>query len=124
MVSLWLGCIDSESALDDLIKTEYNEDGDYIPSEFAKKFSINRYDEDNRESEFYEEPLKSLESILEGFSHDKVIIPKLKEFNFTRDITEYNCAILLYDFEYDQRIKESKQKQCYLEYIGSVEYKK
>jgi len=121
-VSLWLGYIDSEGDLDELMQVTYSEDGDYIPSRFGRLFSISRYDDATREAEFYDEQLQSLEEFLEGFSYDEIIIPKFKEFPIQNEITRYNCVVLLYNFEYDQKVKTSEQENCYFEFIGSVNY--
>ena len=122
IVSLWLGCIDSDDALDELMEVKYNKDGDSFPSKFAEIFFISRYDDDYREADFYEKPKNSLEKVLEGFSYYKIITPKFKEFKIIQEVKDYNCVILLYDFEYDGKVKKSKQKSLYLEYIGSTKY--
>ena len=122
IVSLWLGSIASENDLNELLKINYSEDGDLIPSEFAKAFSITRYNDATREAEFLETSQESLERILEGFSYDDFIVPKFKKYSIVHDISKYNCVILLYDFEYDQEIKSTKRDDYYFEFIGSTNY--
>ncbi|MCL2151749.1 MAG: immunity 22 family protein [Oscillospiraceae bacterium] len=121
-VSLWLGNMDLAEDLEQLMKVSYNEDGDYIPSEFANCFSIARYDEATREAEFYDEPQHTLEELLEGFSYDDVIIPELKKFQIKRNIEEYNCVVLLYDFKYEQELDIYEHENFFFEFIGSVKY--
>lgn len=121
-VSLWLGCLGSENDLAELLEVAYSEDGEYIPSKFARLFSIERYDDATREAEFYEEKFSSLAEMLEGFSYDEIIIPKLKDFPIRYPITKYNCVVLLYNFAYNQKVNVSEQENCYFEFIGSVKY--
>ena len=122
MVSLWLGRISSETELDELMNVNYSEDGDFVPSKFAQCFSITRYDDATREAEFYEKPQESIEGLLEGFSYDDCIIPKYKEFPIERELTEYNCVILLYNYVYDNVMKNSNERESYFEFVGSVDY--
>ena len=121
-VSLWLGNMESAEDLDQLLKVSYSVDGDYIPPEFANCFSIARYDEATREAEFFDEPLYTLEELLEGFSYDDIIIPELIKFPLKRNIEEYNCVVLLYNFEYEQDISSYEHEDFFFEFVGSVNY--
>ncbi|BBW97522.1 immunity 22 family protein [Geobacillus icigianus] len=118
-VSLWVGHFKSAKEFQEYLLVKYNEDGDAIPSEFEKEFKIEYYDEDFKETHFYNEPSQSFENLLEGFSYDNVIIPKFLNLNNGDLIEKVNSIVLLYDFKYDGTVKETRN----LKYIGSVDYK-
>lgn len=120
-VSLWAGNINSSEELDKLLKISYTEDGDFIPSMFAHRFGIERYDDALKEAEYYNEADNVLSRLLEGFSYDDVIIPKFISFCDEILQRKYNAVILLYDFKYVDYNKTIINKSI-LEFLGSVEY--
>lgn len=121
-VSLWVGNIHSLEELDHLLEISYSVDGDFIPSMFASSFDIDRYDDAVREAEFYGEADNQLGRMLEGFSYDDVIIPKLLSLCGVQLQKKYNVVILLYNFKYEGVRKKSTINTSNLEFLGSVEY--
>ena len=119
-VSLWLGNFNNEETFREFMEIKYTDDGDSIPSKFKKQFKIDYYDIDFSEVDYMEEKSNDLEVLLEGFSNDYEIIPKLNE-KYNGGI--YNSIVLLYDFEYDNNINY-KNRNNILEFIGCVDYSK
>ena len=120
-VSLWLGNFNNEKTFREFMEIKYTDDGDSIPSKFKKQFKIDYYDIDFSEIDYMEEKSNDLEVLLEGFSNDYEIIPKLKE-NY--DVNMYNSIVLLYDFEYDSNKINYKNENNILDFIGCVDYSK
>ncbi|MDB2076291.1 MULTISPECIES: immunity 22 family protein [Clostridium] len=120
-VSLWLGNFNNEKTFREFMEIKYTDDGDSIPSKFKKQFKIDYYDIDFSEIDYMEEKSNDLEVLLEGFSNDYEIIPKLKE-NY--DGNMYNSIVLLYDFEYDSNKINYKNENNILDFIGCVDYSK
>ena len=120
-VSLWLGNFNNEKTFREFMEIKYTDDGDSIPSKFKKQFKIDYYDIDFSEIDYMEEKSNDLEVLLEGFSNDYEIIPKLKE-NY--DWNMYNSIVLLYDFEYDSNKINYKNENNILDFIGCVDYSK
>ena len=120
-VSLWLGNFSDEESFREFMESKYTDDGDSIPSKFKKQFKIDYYDIDFSEVDYMEEKSNDLEVLLEGFSNDYEIIPKLNE-KYNGGI--YNSIVLLYDFEYDSNGENYKDENNTLDFIGCVEYSK
>lgn len=120
-VSLWLGNFNNEKTFREFMEIKYTDDGGSIPSKFKKQFKIDYYDIDFSEIDYMEEKSNDLEVLLEGFSNDYEIIPKLKE-NY--DGNMYNSIVLLYDFEYDSNKINYKNENNILDFIGCVDYSK
>lgn len=121
-VSLWVGNVQSSEELDRLLAVSYSDEGDFIPSIFAKHFEIRRYDDAVREAEYYEEASNDLNQILEGFSYDDEIVPRftaLVQEGLTKD---FNAVILLYNFKYTGEIIEAIIQSNYFRFLGTVEY--
>lgn len=118
-VSLWLGNFNNEKTFREFMEIKYTDDGDSIPSKFKKQFKIDYYDIDFSEIDYMEEKSNDLEVLLEGFSNDYEIIPKLNE-KYNGGI--YNSIVLLYDFEYDSNEENYKDDKNTLDFIGCVEY--
>ena len=119
-VSLWVGRADSASSLDAYLKVGFSEDGDLIPSTFAKDFGIKSYDEDFREARFYDVPSRSLRELLTGFSYDNLIIPKFIELCGSSLAADANAVILLYNFEYNEGRQESPESSVKMRYLGAI----
>jgi hypothetical protein len=123
IASFWLGFIESESVFDELMRVHYSEDGDFIPSKFARYFSISRYDDTTREAEYFEAPQESIGKILVGFSYNSCIIPQFKNCRTKNDIEKYNCAILLYNYDHDyNKVRVVEHGNIYFEFIGTANY--
>lgn len=121
-VSFWVGNINSSEELDNLLEISYTEDGDFIPSMFARSFGIDRYDDAVREADFYDEADNSLSRLLEGFSYDEDIIPKFSSLCGAQLPIQYNVVILLYNFKYEGIKKKTTINNSNLEFLGAVEY--
>ncbi|RIX50805.1 hypothetical protein D3P08_19095 [Paenibacillus nanensis] len=121
-VSLWVGNVQSYEELDRLLTVSYSDEGDFIPSIFAKHFEIRRYDDAVREAEYYEEASNDLYQLLEGFSYDDEIAPKFNTLVQEELPNDINAVILLYNFKYTGEIVEATILSNYLRYLGSVEY--
>lgn len=120
-VSLWLGIFNDEETFREFMEIKYTDDGDSIPSKFKKQFKIDYYDIDFSEIDYMEEKTDELQVLLEGFSNDYEIIPKLdKKYNKSM----YNSIVLLYDFEYDCNSENYIHEKNKLNYIGCVDYTK
>lgn len=120
-VSLWLGNFNNEKTFREFMEIKYTDDGESIPSKFKKQFKIDYYDIDFSEIDYMEEKSNDLEVLLEGFSNDYEIIPKLNE-KYNGGI--YNSIVLLYDFKYDFNEENYKGDNNTLDFIGCVEYNK
>ncbi|MGE7767281.1 immunity 22 family protein [Peribacillus sp. NPDC096540] len=121
-VSFWVGNINTSEELDNLLEISYTEDGDFIPSMFARSFGIDRYDDAVREADFYDEADNLLSRLLEGFSYDDDIIPKFSSLCGAQLTSEYNVVILLYNFKYEGIKKKTTINNSNLEFLGAVEY--
>ncbi|WP_082687045.1 immunity 22 family protein [Bacillus sp. FJAT-27445] len=122
-VSLWVGEFSSSENFSEYLSIEYDEDGEAIPSNFERGFSIEYYDLDFQEVIFYQQPLSNLNQILEGASYDEVIIPKFKGMLANNAHEKVNAVVLLYNFQYNSCVKMDKSGLNTLHYIGAVQYK-
>jgi hypothetical protein len=121
IVSLWLGKAKSSDDLEEALQVFYSEDGDFNGSEFTRGFQIEFYDENFKESEFYEESKDSLMSLLEGFSYDRIIIPRFSDA--VESIKEnFNTVMLLYNFRYVSNVTEWQKEEVYFKFITSISY--
>jgi hypothetical protein len=120
VVSLWVGQADSADALDAYLQVGYSEDGDFIPSAFARDFGIGHYDEDFREAQQYAEPSRSVPDLLKGYSYDSVIIPKFVQLLGRSFPVDVNAVILLYNFKHDSGVEANDGGPVRLKYMGGV----
>jgi Immunity protein 22 len=121
IVSLWLGVAQKSIDLEESLQTSYSEDGDFEGSDFTRFFQIDFYDENFKESEFFEESEDSLESLLKGFSYDETIIPRfLESYSLAGD--DFNVVVLLYNFRYEAVESEWQNGNFVLKFIGAVSY--
>ena len=104
-VSIWFGNFETEDKFFDFIKKDYDEDGNSIPSSFMRVFEIGFFDEDFQEA-FYENPMD--ESSFEDVSYYEMFSDKVKV-----DFSKYNCAILLYKFNYTGLTKKANNMEFY-----------
>lgn len=120
-VSLWLGKADSLDRLEEYLKVSFSTDGEWRGSEFTSDYQIEFFDSDFREAEVVN-PSSELELLLEGFSYDDSVIPRFKELVTNEIPGGTNAVVLLYNFEYEGRIKNSSNPGVSLEFIGCVDY--
>lgn len=116
-VSLWLGFFENADELMNYIEESYDEDGNYIPSNFQVSYAIKKYDLDAIESDWISKKCFDAESLLTGFSGDYEIIPQFQKMLENKKIENYNSIVLLYNFEYTG-IDYIDDK---LEYIGCAD---
>jgi hypothetical protein len=119
-VSLWVGQADSEESLDAYLLTRYSDDGDLIPSPFARDFSTGYYDEDFREAQYYESPSRSILELLRGFSYDDVIIPKFVQLLGELLAEEVNAVVCLYNFRHEGSVEPATGGAVRLRYMGAI----
>ncbi|MFE4352050.1 immunity 22 family protein [Peribacillus butanolivorans] len=118
IVSIWLGNIKKENSIEEYVDLKYDEDGDSVPSKFFMDFNIDMddSDEDFIEKAVLNENSNDISILLEGYSYEEIIIPKInKHFNLTKS---YNAAILIYNFEYDNKINSIGE----FDFITSISY--
>jgi Immunity protein 22 len=121
IVSLWLCRANSSDELDEVLQVFYSEDGDFEGSEFTKGFHIDFYDENFKESEFYEKSNDSLESLLEGFSYEDVIVSRFSEA--VGSLKEsFNAVMLLYNFRYDSDVFNWQYRAIDFQFFGAISY--
>ena len=105
-VSLWIGNIKSDDELMAYVELEYTDDGDCIPSKFLKDFSIDidDFDEDFIERVCHENKVSSISELISGCSYEEIILPKIEEKMEGQFQDKVNSAILLYNFDFDEKI--------------------
>ncbi|WP_350300035.1 immunity 22 family protein [Peribacillus frigoritolerans] len=117
LVSIWLGNIKNENSIEEYVDVKYDEDGESVPSKFFMDFNI---DMDDTDEDFIEKEVlensNDISILLEGCSYEEIIIPKIKKhFNLTKS---YNAVILIYNFEYDNKINSIGE----FDFITSISY--
>ncbi len=123
LVSLWIGNTKSNEDLSDFLEITYNEDGDYIPSHFAKGFKTGRYDDDFREARYYQHLLSGLKQLSKTFTNYDIVIPRFEKIIEMNPIEQFNAVIFLYNFDYELKLKYYSDGTNIFTYIGTVEYK-
>jgi len=127
IVSLWVGKIDSEEDLEIYVEIPYSEDEDdeeIHTSKFGENFKISYYDEDFIESKYCKFISKELKALLVGHSYDDIIISRFLNLCGGELLEESNAIILLYNFQYDGKVKKFDDGKIRFEYLGSVQYTK
>lgn len=119
-VSLWVGQADTSGALDAYLQVGYSDDGDFIPSPFARDFGIRYYDEDFREAQHYERPSRSVRNLLKGYSYDSVIIREFVQLFGELFPVDVNAVILLYNFRHDTGVEANDAGAVRLRYMGAI----
>ena len=122
IVSLWFGIFNSSDDFERYLKFEFNEDGDILPSNFMRDFNIDYYDDDFKESEYYNQSLRNIKEILTDFSYDDIIIPKFITILGRELSIEINAVLALFNFQYNGEPRISKNKNNKIQFIGSIEY--
>ena len=111
-VSLWIGNVESEEALKNLILERYDDEGDST-SDFMDSFEIEFIDNQFQEVHFYDNTSSKTE-ILNGFSYIDSFLEEIPEINWE----ENNCLVLLYNFKYHERVQQKRG----LTFVGSYEF--
>ena len=117
MISVWMGSFEDREEFSKYTFVDYTEDGDSIPSEFEKEFSLEYYDRDLMEKKYITgEP--SLEDLFADFSYYETFELEGLQIN---DV--YNSIIVIYDLEED--INNSiTQENTKMVFIGKANYVK
>lgn len=123
-VSIWLGNCRSEDSLREYVNIKFDVNGDRIPSRFMTDFKIYfmEYNQDLLECTYSESQTSSLSELLKNASYSETIINKLIEFYGNELSEQYNAAIRLYDFEYEEVVEKAILDFHTLTFIGSVMY--
>lgn len=124
-VSLWLGNSYSQDLLDEYAQLVYPDSGDWVPSEFLTDFNIDMadFDEDFIEKVSNESDVETLTDLITGCSYEDVVISRFINICGDKLQKGINCAILLYDFEYDGNVKDTKSDALSLKFIGTIQYR-
>lgn len=117
-VSLWLGQFDTSEMFTLYVEGKYDEDGNYIESEFQKEFGILRYDMDSIEKDWIINKCDTLKDLLYGFSYDTEIISNFCDCYIIKDLYKYNSILLIYNYEYENHDIRNNAK---MDYIGCVD---
>ncbi|WP_040949027.1 immunity 22 family protein [Gorillibacterium massiliense] len=123
-VSLWFGNCRRQNDLNKYVEIKYDEHGDRVRSMFMSDFNLDflDYNQDLLECTFRETSSSTISELLMNASFSEVIIRELVEFYGDDLAEEYNIAIRLYDYEYEDDIEEAFLDSRKLTYIGSVVY--
>lgn len=110
VVSIWVGNFQSEEEFNVFLQEEFDEEGDSLPSVFMKVFEIDYIDIDFQEAVFQENLSKD---VLLQASYADTFADKV-------DNLSGNSIILLYDFCYTGKVRETKE----IRFLGTFEYRK
>ncbi|CAL2079823.1 immunity 22 family protein [Tenacibaculum sp. 190524A05c] len=111
-VSLWVAKFNSSEELSKFMEERFDRNGD-VYSDFMKSFKIGFIDNHFQEVDFYGD-LTVKQDVFDGFSYVESFIENIPNENWS----DYNSVILLYNFEYNQKVKQSKK----VKFVGSFEY--
>lgn len=124
-VTLWLGESSSVDALEEYVRLSYSEDGDVVPSQLMRAFSIPRYDEDFCEAERLQQPERRIRSLLQGFSYDEVITPSFARICGELVSFDANVVILLYNYRVrNPSVANVDSSYIRLQLMGVAEYRR
>ena len=108
-VSVWLGNFDSEEQFNKYIEEQFDEEGD-MTSVFMSDFEIEFIDSQFQEV-LYDDNLKK-ETIM-STSYSESFLDCI-----TADFSKYNCIVLLYDFNYQGKVKNTDK----MIFVGVYDY--
>ncbi|MFV0393150.1 MAG: immunity 22 family protein [Coprobacillaceae bacterium] len=122
-VAIWLGNFVNKHDFDEFTKVHYDlietsKDLSVINSIFDNTFELEEYDRYIVEMSFQEE-CRSQYEILKHASYLNDYISKLP-----KEMSNYNCAILFYDYQYDGYVKKYQEGKNSLNFFDNVEYVK
>lgn len=118
VVSVWFGYFKNEADFNNFLDESYTEDGDQIDSPFQNHFGCEYYDIDKCERAFYPERM-SLRTLVSKASY-------LDDFaqSLSLQDSEYNCVYLIYDYQYDRRIKHYIAEENVMYFFQAINYTK
>ncbi|MPQ34173.1 hypothetical protein E4V42_22570 [Clostridium estertheticum] len=123
-VSLWIGNTKSDELLAEYVELIYNDDGEWVASQFLKDFNIDidDFDEDFIERIYSDDAVNSIAELIAGCSYNDIVIQKYDKIVFGSFSTKANTGILLYNFQYDGNTRSINNKDYDFKFIGSVGY--
>ena len=85
--------------------------------------SLDDFDEDFIERVCHENKVSSISELISGCSYEEIILPKIEEKMEGQFQDKVNSAILLYNFDFDEKIDRVNTSQYTFTFICSVKYK-
>ena len=67
--------------------------------------------------------MSSISELISGCSYEEIILPKIEEKMEGQFLDKVNSAILLYNFDFDEKIDRVNTSQYTFTFICSVKYK-
>lgn len=116
-VAIWMGNFENEEELFKYTNIEYDSEGNSIPSEFEKEFSLGYYDRDLVEKKFSNE-LVTIEQLLEDFSYSQTF--EIADLEIKKS---YNSVLLIYDYEETLKNMQSQEDRK-MDFIKQINYEK
>lgn len=116
-VAIWMGNFENEEELLKYTNIEYDSEGNSIPSEFEKEFSLGYYDRDLVEKKFSNE-LVTIEQLLEDFSYSQTF--EIADLEIKKS---YNSVLLIYDYEETLKNMQSQEDRK-MDFIKQINYEK
>lgn len=122
--ALWVGSFENNEIFERFTVIHYTEDGDSIPSPFKSHFEIIYYNMDIADMIYVGGATQDIKELLKECPFDEEIIPLFDEIFTNEWQEEYNCYILLFDFEYpsDVHYYQSADQKNFLRYVGMIDY--
>ncbi|MGK9232717.1 immunity 22 family protein [Inquilinus limosus] len=117
-VGVWIGKFPDERSFDHYFAEKFTDDGDRIPSEFEKSFSIT-VSPYSQEKAFFENTIDPVEEI-KSASYSDQYLEKLKTVLSSTKHLEANSICCVFDIETPPKAEEDK----YLKFVGMYEYHK
>lgn len=124
VVSIWMGNTKSQEDLDGYVYLIYNDEGEWVPSQFLSDFNIDMDDIDEHfiEKVHFNSHNDKLDELLNGCSYFEKVIPNICEKSGEKIDEKVNTVILVYNYNYSGEILNASQEGYNLNYYGSVDY--
>ncbi len=121
VVSIWTANTQwSDDELREITASKYSDDGDYLGSAFTNALSLDYIDDDFLEAETLAKT-DSITDALKGFSYDSKIINEISQKNIELS-NAIDTIILIYNYEYDGKIKSCAVSNQNFFFLGSFSY--
>jgi hypothetical protein len=117
VVSIWLGILDTQDEFYEYISEKYNDDGDYISSDFVNDFNLSWYDHDKQEAVCLGKEV-DIADCLNKASYSPSYLAEVIKTAKSRGVVSVNSAILLFDYEVNSAGNDSKK----LIFLGTFDY--